>query len=95
MGLLSVLLANVGIAAMGALLGSLAQGHAGRESLLSIICFPLLVPLLLAAIRIGALALTPDPLSGAENGWIGILAAFAAIFIGAGLILFPFLYGDE
>ena len=95
LGLVSILLADIGIAAVGALLGALAQGQAGRESLLSIVCFPLLIPPLLAAIRIGAFALSPGAHTGEPGGWIGVLAAFDAVFIGAGLILFPFVYGDE
>ncbi len=95
LGLLSVVLADLGIAAIGALLGALAQGQAGRESLLSIVCFPLLIPLLLAAVRIGALAFSPDADTDGAASWLGVLIAFDAVFIGAGLILFPFVYGDE
>ncbi|MFV0421836.1 heme exporter protein CcmB [Oleidesulfovibrio sp.] len=93
-GLLIVLLVDIGIIALGSLLGALAQGQAAKESMLSIILFPLLIPALLAGIRIGAAAFSGQLPEGAES-WIGIAAAFDALFLGAGLILFPFIYSGE
>ena len=55
-GLGTLLLVDVGMCALGSLLGALSQGGAARESLLSIVLFPLLVPLLLAGIGVAALA---------------------------------------
>ena len=43
--LLGILLGNVGMAAAGSLLGALSVGRSGRESLLSIVLFPLYVAL--------------------------------------------------
>lgn len=93
-GLVTVLLADVGIVALGALLGALSQGQAARESLLSIVLFPLLVPVLLAGIRVGAAAFADDIPEGVES-WLGLVAAFDALFLGAGIVLFPFVYGGE
>lgn len=93
--LAAIAMADVGMAAIGSLLGALAQGQSGRESLLSIVLFPLMLPLLLAAISLmaqsfGGLA------NAAPRTWFGILLAFDGIFIAAGLALFAFLYqGDE
>ena len=55
-GLGTLLLVDVGMCARGSLLGALSQGGAARESLLSIVLFPLLVPLLLAVLRAAGLA---------------------------------------
>ena len=52
--LLALVLTDIGMCALGSLLGALAQGQAARESLLSIVLFPLLTPLLLAGISVGA-----------------------------------------
>lgn len=93
--LLAVLLVDVGMAALGSLLGALSQGQAARESLLSIVLFPLLVPLLLAGIRVGAGGFS-DALPEGVQSWIGVAAAFDALFLGAGLLLFTYIYaGDE
>lgn len=93
-GLCGILLGDLGMCALGSLLGAACQGQSGRESLLSVILFPLLAPLLLAAI--GLLAQT----FGANNpdgpgAWLGLAAAFDAIFLGVGLVLFGFLYRGE
>lgn len=94
MGLAVLVMANLGMAAVGSLLGALAQGQAARESLLSIIIFPLLIPLLLAAIRIGAVVLSGLEQEGTD-GWFKILGAFDALFLAAGIILFPFVYSSQ
>lgn len=91
-----LLLVDVGMAASGSLLGALSVGQggqSGRESLLSVILFPLMVPLLLAGIRAGASALSPEALPVGD--WLGLAAAFDALFLAAGLALFPFVYSGE
>ncbi len=89
----TVLLVDWGLVAVGSLLGALSQGHAARESLLSVVIFPLLVPLLLAGIRMGA-----HFFGGADDGhlsaWAGIAFAFGSVFTGAAIILFPFVYNE-
>lgn len=92
--LLSVLLVDVGMVALGSLLGALSQGQAARESLLSIVLFPLLIPLLLAGIRVGAGGFA-DALPEGLGSWLGVAAAFDALFLGAGLVLFDFVYAGE
>ncbi|HJA79089.1 heme exporter protein CcmB [uncultured Desulfovibrio sp.] len=93
-GLLALLLVDLGICALGSLLGALAQGGT-RESLLSIVLFPLLVPLLLAGIRVGAQTFGLDDPDG-PAAWLQLAAAFDAVFLAAGLLLFGFMYaGDE
>ena len=92
--LLIILLTDVGMAALGSLLGALSQGQAARESLLSIVLFPLLVPLLLAGIRVGAGGFA-EALPEGVDAWIGVAAAFDALFLGAGLILFGYIYAGE
>ncbi|MBG0775624.1 MAG: heme exporter protein CcmB [Desulfovibrionaceae bacterium] len=93
-GLGVLLAADWGLVALGSLLGALAQGQAARESLLSIILFPLLIPVLLAGVRIGAAVFAAGAAPDAGR-WLGIVLAFDALFSGAGLILFPFVYGSE
>ena len=92
--LCAVLLVDVGMAALGSLLGALSQGQAARESLLSIVLFPLLVPLLLAGIRVGAGGFA-DALPEGVSSWLGVAAAFDALFLGAGIVLFGFIYAGE
>lgn len=93
-GLIGLLLANAGLAALGSLLGALIQGSTGRESLLSIMALPLLLPLLLAAISLGAISLGAEAEQDVRQ-WLGIAAAFDAIFIAASMSLFGFIYRGD
>lgn len=93
---LMLMLVDVGLAGLGSLLGALAPGPASggaRESLLSVIVFPLLIPLLLAGIAAGASVFSPEPTDFSR--WIGLAAAWDAVFLGAALLLFPFVFGDD
>lgn len=91
LGLSALLLVDLGLVALGSLLGALAQGQAARESLLSVLLFPLLVPVLLAGVRMCTAVLDPDS-AGDMAPWLGLAAGFDALFAAAGLILFPFIY---
>jgi len=95
-GVLALALIGVdwGLAALGALLGALAQGQGARESLFSVILFPLLLPVLLGGIRIFAGVFSGDAAQD-QNLWAGIIVAFDAVFTAAGAFLFPFLYTGE
>ncbi|MDR1857663.1 MAG: heme exporter protein CcmB [Desulfovibrio sp.] len=93
-GALALLLVDLGLCAVGALLGALATGQGARESLLSVLFFPLQVPLLLAGIKLGAqtfgLSLPDGP-----GSWLRMALAFDGVFLGAGLLLFGFLYSGD
>ncbi|WP_462324123.1 heme exporter protein CcmB [Desulfoplanes sp.] len=85
---------DVGLVVLGSLLGAVSQGHETRDSLLSIILFPLLLPLLLGGVKVGGTLLAGVPLEGVTD-WFGIIGAFDIVFTGAGLLLFPYVYGEE
>ncbi len=93
--LLALVLVDVGMVALGSLLGALSQGQAARESLLSIVLFPLVIPILLAGIQICAGGLA-EAANRDSSSWLGIAAAFDGVFLAAGLLLFPYVFsGDE
>ncbi|MDR2727115.1 MAG: heme exporter protein CcmB [Deltaproteobacteria bacterium] len=90
-----LVLIDLGLAVLGALLGALAQGRSARESLISLLLFPLILPVLLAGIRLGDHVFgSPDALAP-DWDWFGLIAAFDALFVAAGLTLFPFVYTGE
>ena len=89
-----VILIDLGLAALASLLGALAQGRSARESLISVLLFPLIVPVLLAGIGLGEQAFSPLATSDG-NDWLVLVLAFDAVFLAAGLVLFPFIYTDE
>jgi heme exporter protein B len=92
LGFVCVVVVDVGLAALGSFMGALASGRTARESLLTVIFFPLVIPVLLSGIRV-----LESVITGTEAGldWLGVAAAFAAVFCAAALILFPFIYTGE
>ncbi len=86
--------ADIGLVVIGSLLGALSQGQAARESLLSVIVFPLLLPVLLAGITLFGMCFSPEEIIGIDK-WLGLIFAFDCLFAGAGLFLFPFVYSGE
>jgi heme exporter protein B len=92
-----ILCVDLGLAAAGSLLGALAQGQAARESVFGIIVFPLLLPLLLAAIRLSAMLPGGEYSRNSDEilAWLKIVLAFDCIFSAAGLLLFSFIYRHQ
>jgi len=95
--LLALIAVDWGVVVLGSLLGALSQGQAARESLLSIILFPLLIPILLSGIKVGGAFFGGGAEQGTEElgNWLGLAGAFDALFTGAALVLFPFVYSGE
>lgn len=91
--LAALALVDWGVVVLGALLGALAQGQAAKESLLTVILFPLLVPLLMAGVRVFGVAFAGE--AADVSNWLGLAGAFDAAFSGAALFLFPFVYSGE
>jgi heme exporter protein B len=89
-----ILLVDIGLVAPGSLLGALTQGQSAREALLSIVIFPLLLPLLLAAIRLSStiFGADTDQTSGNFLAWLKLVLAFDSLYAAAGLLLFAFVY---
>lgn len=92
--LVNIVCIDCGLAALGSLLGALAQGQATRESLLSVVIFPLIIPVLLAGINVGTAALDASIVAAPEK-WMLLSVAFSALFMATSLILFPFAYNGE
>ena len=89
-----LLLTDLGMALLGSLLGALSQGQAAKESILSIVLFPLLAPLLLAGIRVGAGLFAGRAAEGVTQ-WLAVAAAFDALCMATGLVLFAYVYPGE
>jgi heme exporter protein B len=85
-------LANVGIATMGALYGGLGAAAKGRETLLPLLLLPAVAPVLIAATRATESAFG---VSGAILGegwpWVALLAVFGALFGFGGTLAFGVL----
>jgi heme exporter protein B len=85
--LVTCLVATVGIAASGSLLGALVAGVRARETVLPILLLPILAPVLIGATRAFDDALGSVAVDG--WAWLGLLASFGAI----NLVLGALAYG--
>lgn len=84
--LLAAVAATVGLAATGTLYGVLAAGLRVRETLVPVLLLPVVSPVLLAATRAWEAAI--DGVPGDAWPWVGVLAVFAALSVGAGMLAF-------
>lgn len=90
--LLVAMLANVGLASVGALVSALTASTAGTRTLLPILLLPLVVPVILAAA--GATRALAGDEPAAAWPWVRVLALFAAAFTSLGVLLFGYLVED-
>jgi heme exporter protein B len=81
-----VLLGTLGFAAVGTLLAAMAANTRAREVMLPLLLFPLALPLLIATVKATAQALG-EP-SDADHPWLGLLAAYDAIFLAISFVVF-------
>lgn len=73
-----IVLGAAGLSAPGTLYGAMTAQLRSRQTLLPLLLFPLVVPVLLAAVRASGLLLEGDPM-GQVPSWIMLLACFDAI----------------
>lgn len=85
-----VILGTIGFASVGTLFSAMAVHTRAREILLPIMLFPVVVPVMLSAVRLTAAILDDLPLAEASH-WLALLVAFDAIFIAASFMLFEFV----
>jgi heme exporter protein B len=84
-----VLLGTLGFAAVGTLFAAVAANTRAREALLPLLLFPVLVPVI-----IGAVKATGESLAGtapAGPPWLNLLIAFDAIFLALAYLLFEYV----
>ena len=83
-----VLLSTLGIAAVGTLFSAMAAATRARELLLPILVFPLIVPIVIGAVRATGTLLAP---AVNEPPWLGLIAAFDVIFLTVSMLTFEFV----
>lgn len=83
---LATVAATVGLAATGTLYGVLAAGIRARETLVPVLLLPVVAPVLLGATR--AWEASIDGVPGDAWPWVALLAIFAVLFVGIGMLAF-------
>ena len=86
LALVASVLATIGLATAGTLYGALSAGLRVRETLLPLLVLPVLAPVLLAASRAWAGALSGSVASG--ESWLRVLGPFAAVYLVIGIVLY-------
>jgi len=91
--LLLMVLASAGFTAVGTVLAAMLTSIQGRDVLLPVLLFPIIVPIILAAVNA-----TRDVLIHQEMemffSWTQILVAFDVIFLAAGYLVFDYVVGE-
>ena len=89
--LLAILLFGcVGLVTLGTFYAAMASRSRAREVLLPLLLFPMLVPVLIAAIE-ATKALLGGDVMGDAGAWARLLAAFDVIFVVASFLAFEFV----
>lgn len=86
-------LATVGLAATGTCYGAISAGLRVRDTLLPVLYFPVVAPLLLAAVKASAASLTGDV--GDAWPWVRLLAVFCVVYTSLGVLVFGPLLEDS
>jgi len=87
---LVIVLGSIGYTAVGTLLASMAVQARTRDILLPILLFPVVLPLLVAAVKSSSALLQGYPL-GESSGWINLLIVYDLIFIAVSLMVFDYV----
>jgi heme exporter protein B len=83
-----VLLGTLGIAAVGTLFSAMAAATRAHELLLPILVFPLIVPVVIAAIRLTQDIMTPTM---NEPPWLSLIIVFDIIFLSISMLAFQYV----
>jgi heme exporter protein B len=85
-------LGSVGLAAVGALFGVVAEAARTREAVFPMLVLPLATPVLIAGVR--ATDLATNGRGGEALSWLGLLVAFDVVFVAVGVLVFGYLMED-
>lgn len=84
------LMATVGFVAVGTLFAALAINTKAREMVLPILFLPIVVPIIISAIKASELALSGESWGGLSP-WLPIIGAFDAIFLVVSFWVFSYI----
>jgi heme exporter protein B len=88
--LLVILLGSIGYIAVGTLLSAMAVQTRTRDVLLPILLFPVVIPIIVAAVKASGGFLQELPINEILP-WINLLVAYDVIFIAVAFMLFEYV----
>ena len=83
-------LATVGFVAVGTLFSALAVNTKARELILPILFLPIVVPVIIGAVKASGMALSGETW-GDLSSWLQVIVAFDAIFLVVSFLVFAFV----
>ena len=89
--LLAIALGTLGFATVGTLFAAVAANTRAREALLPLLLFPVLVPVIIGAVAATGRSLTGAGAAPGGPPWLGLLAAFDAIFLALSYVVFEYV----
>jgi heme exporter protein B len=89
-----LLLANVGLAAVGALVAALASETRAPELIVPLLLLPLLVPVLIAAAQASEPLLRDEPTADKLGRWLAVLTLYDVVFVLVSVAVFDYLLED-
>ncbi len=84
------ILATIGFVAVGTLFSALAVNTKAREMVLPILFLPIIVPVIISAVKASDLALSGESWAGISS-WLQIIVAFDIIFLVVSVLIFAFV----
>jgi len=88
-----IVLGSAGLSAPGTLYAAMTSQARARQTLLPLLLFPLVVPVLLSAVKATSLLILGDPM-GQAGSWVGLLVAFDLIYWSLSGLLFERVVED-
>jgi len=89
-----LLLADIGIALTGTLISGIATQTRSRDLLVSMICLPLLLPVIIAAARATSPLFANAGAGALPLKWMAVLGLYDLVFALIALAVFDFLLED-
>ena len=89
-----LVLASTGLAGVLSLMSAIASKASGNFAIMSILSFPVLMPLILVVIRLSKQAVDGIEWAGVGVSFIVILGALNVLTIALSFLLFPYLWRD-
>jgi heme exporter protein B len=85
-----VILGIIGFSGVGTLFSAMAVHTRAREVLLPILLFPVVIPVMLASVKLTAAVLDGVPFADVQN-WFSLLVGFDLIFLALSFMLFDYV----
>ena len=92
--LILIFLSSAGFTAVGTLFGAMVATIRTREVLLPILLFPIVIPVILAAVNGSSEVLLEEEFRFLSQ-WIKLLVAFDVVFLSASFVVFDYVVGES